>query len=503
MGAVDLIDNGKDVAVIEYHSGDSYQTSSSVSRLQYYGLQGTPTAWFDGGNAVVGGNHTTSMYSNYLPKYNLRKAIQSDFTLEVEGSNSGLIDYELNIAIENVGGGSTDNLKLHVVVTESGILESWQGMTELHHIERLMAPNQNGTTLDFSGGDLLEETVTFSMDPSWVNENCDVIVFIQNSSTKEVRQGTIDHLSDFGTSNVNDAALTAAVVPQSVCQDMVTPKVTIANYGLDDLTSLELVYDVNGGDPLTYNWTGSLATYESEVIELDPVSFVIEDQNIFNVECENPNGQDDEFPSNNVVAVEMSQAANVSSPVSLALKLDDNPEENSWELVNTNGDVLYSGGSYTTPGQFVIEQFELDETDCYTFRIFDEGGDGLTGSGSYKLAYDGSNIFAEGKAFGSEDHVQFGIGLTGITPAILFEGVTVFPNPVEDHAVVSFNLIQEEEVGISVFNAMGTVVLQADANRYSSGHHRVELNTIDLEAGIYFIKLETALESSTHKIVVR
>ena len=102
MGAADLIDNGKDVAVIDYHTGDIYAIPASLARLSYYGLSGTPTAWFDGGNSVPGGNHTTSMYSFYLPKYNLRKAVQSSFTLELEGSHSGMVDYELVVSIEKV-----------------------------------------------------------------------------------------------------------------------------------------------------------------------------------------------------------------------------------------------------------------------------------------------------------------------------------------------------------------------------------------------------------------
>ena len=50
MGAVDLYENGKDVAVIEYHSGDSYQTSSATSRSTFGRLStrtgsGAATCW--------------------------------------------------------------------------------------------------------------------------------------------------------------------------------------------------------------------------------------------------------------------------------------------------------------------------------------------------------------------------------------------------------------------------------------------------------------------------
>lgn len=502
MGADDLLANGKDVAVIDYHSGDTYQTTASAARLSYYGLQGTPTAWFDGANAVVGGNHTTSMYNNYLPKYNLRKSIQSDFTMSMEGSNSGLIDYELIVTIENVGGGSTANLVMHVVVTESDIQQSWQGMSELNHTQRLMIPNQNGTALDFAGGDLIEETVMFAVDPNWVNENLEVIVFIQNPQTKDVKQAIKGNLSDFGTSNVNDAALMQAVVPKFVCENSITPKVKIANYGLDNLTSLDIIYDVNGGDATTFMWSGNLATYETVILELDPIDFTVMDQNTFNIHCENPNGQADEFPSNNTKVVDMDEALNVSSPVSLALKLDDNPEEITWEIYNSQNEMLYSGGPYATAGQFIVEQFTLDQTDCYSFRIYDDGGDGLTGSGSYKLAYDGSTIFAEGKEFGFEDQIQFGIGLTGIDkPGYSISSFDVIPNPVTDHATLVFAMEQAGNVQVHVFNAMGELVYASEKLVYPAGEHRALIPANVLNTGIYFVRLEAG-KSYTKKIVV-
>ena len=38
---------------------------------------------------------------------------------------------------------------MHFVVTESEIPQNWQGMTEVNFVERLMVPNQLGTTLIF------------------------------------------------------------------------------------------------------------------------------------------------------------------------------------------------------------------------------------------------------------------------------------------------------------------------------------------------------------------
>ncbi len=102
MGADDLVANGHDVAIIENHNGDPYATAfSNYRNSTYYGITGYPTAFFDGGSAVVGGSSSSSMYGTYLPIVNQRLAINSSFTidLEVEGTGTGM---EANITVEKV-----------------------------------------------------------------------------------------------------------------------------------------------------------------------------------------------------------------------------------------------------------------------------------------------------------------------------------------------------------------------------------------------------------------
>ena len=70
MGADDLVSNGHEVAIVEYHGGgvDNFINEYSSARIGYYGITGYPTAYFDGGNAVVGGSHTDKYIPNYLGK---------------------------------------------------------------------------------------------------------------------------------------------------------------------------------------------------------------------------------------------------------------------------------------------------------------------------------------------------------------------------------------------------------------------------------------------------
>ncbi|MCD4664927.1 MAG: hypothetical protein K8R68_06610 [Bacteroidales bacterium] len=177
-----MVENGHNVAVMAYHNGDEYQNSYGNARFNYYGVTGIPTVKFDG--VLTGG----SGYANYLAKYNVRIAIPSSFTIDMDGSNSGMIDYEVELTIEKVAAASTDNLVLQVVLTESHIPHNWGGLSEVNFVERTMIPNHLGTTLDFSSNDTINITLNFSKDADWVVENCELSVFIQNNSTKEIQQ---------------------------------------------------------------------------------------------------------------------------------------------------------------------------------------------------------------------------------------------------------------------------------------------------------------------------
>lgn len=191
MGAHDLITNGKAVGVIKNHNGDSFTNTYSNARNSYYGISGYPTAVFDGVEYVVGGSNTVSMYPTYLPIYDARKVKNSAFSVEIFGQNTGL-DYSLNVRVTKLANipASYSNLVLHLAVTESEIPFSWQGQTMVNNAQRLMAPGELGTALDFSSGNVIDINLNFSMNAAWILANCEIVSFIQNLDGKEILQGT-------------------------------------------------------------------------------------------------------------------------------------------------------------------------------------------------------------------------------------------------------------------------------------------------------------------------
>jgi len=183
-----LIANGYNVAVIGYHGSDPYGNTYSSARRAYYGSLGNPHVFFDGGNLVLGGMSSGSMYSSYTGPATTAAAIPCSFEVEIYGETSGST-YNLIAVARMVDTYAGTNLVLQVALTESNIPYSWYGLTEVDHTCRLMVPDANGTSLDFSTQTEHIIPLQFTMDPTWVDNNCELVIFIQDNTSNDILQG--------------------------------------------------------------------------------------------------------------------------------------------------------------------------------------------------------------------------------------------------------------------------------------------------------------------------
>jgi hypothetical protein len=232
MGADDLVENHHRAAIVENHNGDPYTNNYSNARNSYYGITGYPTANFDGANPSVGGSNTTSLYPSYRTKVNSRLAITSNYTISATGGQLGLV-YNVAVTVTRLEADTNTNIKLHAVLTESGMQVNWQGQTHLEFVQRLMAPDQYGTDIDFSTAATQTVNLTFTALPAWNAEHFEFVFFLQNNTSKEILQGckyklqALENASplsvqnlDFGIVNQGDMASQSFTVHNWWTQDM-------------------------------------------------------------------------------------------------------------------------------------------------------------------------------------------------------------------------------------------------------------------------------------------
>lgn len=191
MGAEDMLANGKQVAVVENHcnglGNDPYSNVGARSRETLYNAPAYPTSSFDGVSGIVGGSHSSTMYTQFLAKYNPRISVTSPIDIAMEFTNTGL-QYNVTVTVTKVGT-VTGTLKLFFFVTESNIVKNWQGQHWLHSVNRLMVPDKNGTPVDFTSGDVQTYNLTLTMDAAWVINNCEFVATVQNI---DASQGTFN-----------------------------------------------------------------------------------------------------------------------------------------------------------------------------------------------------------------------------------------------------------------------------------------------------------------------
>lgn len=495
-----MVSNGDPVAPIANHNGDPYANTYSNARNSYYGITGFPTVKFDGILQQVGASG--NMYPTYKAKVVQRMAVLSNFTITMLGYNNGL-NYTVLVTVEMVEPYAGTNLVMQFTVTESHIPENWGGLTEVNHVNRLMVPNQNGTPLDFSSQTTQSIQLNFNINAGWVVDNMEFVAFVQNNTGKEVLQGMVVAVNDLLPMVYNNAGCTALhMVPLTNCSGEVAPQINVCNEGAENLTTVDINYSVNNEPVSTFPWSGDLSYGESVLVDLPAISFNLLDENDLLIYTSNPNGNPDEDTSNDTLASTFVSAMEVVPSIYSFIKLDDNPEETTWECRNSVGFVLYSGGPYSVAQEFVKDTFYLIDDDCYTFTIYDSGGDGLVGGTSgYTLRQSDFSLIYQNNDFeNTEELVQFEIDQVSVSETNRPADLTVYPNPFADQLWVTFNSTSAESVELTIYNSTGKNVYYSNYGKMEAGYHSLMIDAQTFATGIYLLNLKAGDKIITKKI---
>ena len=182
-------------------------------------------------------------------------------------------------------------------------------MQGLHHVCRDMIPSQTGTPFT---GPTMNISETFEMN--WPKEDCYLTAWVQNYSggTKEVYQTVrlsmaLDLDYDLVLKNVE------SVVDQN-CSGVQSPRLVVKNYGHETVTSF-VMRAFDGVNSYSQTWEGSLA--EGETVEALMDEFVADKCDVMQFFVEQPNGNDDGFPVDNVISTPLAEPSIIDGALTL------------------------------------------------------------------------------------------------------------------------------------------------------------------------------------------
>lgn len=476
-------------------------TGDSQARTAYYGVNSVP-------RAIMEGNYFNGAPANVSQSMiNTLAAVPSPFeiqTLQTLSSNEDSIYLTTIIqATDNV----TGNLRAHVVVIEKHIhFDGGPGLTngekDFYNVMKKLLPNQNGTALPSSmqAGDYVILQNAWKLENVYDINELGAVVFVQDNTSKEVHQaGNSSDQSLTPVYNVDAQILSVSNATSTNCSGSTTPYVTIRNNGGQDLTSLTINYSVNGGDEQTYAWSGDLSFLQTAVVELNEVNFDVADTNMLTITGVNPNGTEDNYPANNTYDYLIKRAPVLTGTSIVFLTLDDHPEETTWEIRNSSGDVVQSGGPYDTPGQ-KIEPITVTETDCYQFIIYDAGGNGTD---YYAVVYGNNQIAFNGGNFGDLERNEFSYGTVSTDEIKPYTDMNIYPNPASDKLNIDFYLPQQNNVTVRLVDLVGKTMLKQQVGQLNAGPRSIKLNTSEFTPGIYLLEIKIGNDISTKKISIR
>ncbi len=99
---------------------------------------------------------------------------------------------------------------------------------------------------------------------------------------------------------------------------------------------------------------------------------------------------------------------------------------------------------------------------------------------------------------------NYGINTTGITELTIDnKELRIYPNPANQQITINYQLPENNPVNITIYDITGRKVEEKINNNQSKGEQKININTQQLDDGIYILNLYTKDFTANHKIVVK
>ena len=322
-----------------------------------------------------------------------------------------------------------------------------------------------------------------------------------------------------GTTN---GALLAYTGEDVTCGGPVAMSVDLQNMGTGALTAATIEVFDGATSVLSYNWSGNLATYDIESVNLGTVSPT--NTTTYSIQITST----DDNASDNTLSQTINTAQETNISITVDLLTDDYASEIYMEIRNSSNQLIWSEGNEGVQGNFDTGSttpptdntnpfanntpyswpVNLPAVDCYTFTIFDFYGDGVGSAqwggtdGSWDIKDNtGAIILSESAAdFGGSDEGLVKNNSVGLGE-LAIEGVKVFPNPANEVLNVTFDA-NNTDYTVELTDLQGRTVATQTFNGVT-GLQTVNFSVADVATGSYIVTISNDAVSHTENVVIK
>ena len=300
-----------------------------------------------------------------------------------------------------------------------------------------------------------------------------------------------------------------------ICGDNpIDPVVTILNMGTDTLTSF-IVQTILDDDIInTYNWSGSISSYESTQIQLNQLPNYTTNVS-FNIVMTG-----DVYTNDNNLSVEIITAPESHSYIHVEVNTDFYPVETSWDIRDASDSIIishsYEGGTANgwnaggPDADITHDHFISLLEGCYTFNAYDSWGDGQTGYQGLGTEDDGSisvkdteglEIISITGDWGMKASATFNVTHGFSVNEITTNSISIYPSPASGNINLTLNLFESDEVFITIINTLGKTEFKK-LEVLSAGQNIIPISVDALKTGMYHVNIFLSNELITNRFYI-
>ena len=498
-----LVNNNADKLIaIKYHvnwpvAGDPmnlHNPSEVSSKVSYYGINSVPYSVGDGTWSGLSSSVNQTKVDQWAA---VPSPLEMRMTYYLNNTQDTIYVIVMGRATSDI---TSDNLRLNIAVLEktmtytSAPCASSNGERVFHNVMKKLLPTATGTAIPaMQTGDYFAYKYSWALANVMNVSELTAVAWVQDYSTKQIFQGcqTLDEFQPFYAKQAKISAIDHA--KKKVCSGSMNPYIIIDNFGYEPINSLLINVSVNGAPVAQLGWNGVIEPGRSGKIDLGNLYFGFTSNNNMSISIAQINGAADDYAPSIFNYDFESSALICNQTFKLVIRTDDDPQAITWDVVNTaNGDIVAAGGPYDEAHHNYNEEFNLDESGCYTLTIYDAMGNGLaSGNGLYGLKV-GSQTIIAGSSFTDKESNDFSFSKYEDISETPVNTINIYPNP--SNGIVT---VEVEEGGmLKVYNTAGQKVVEQSIDG------KTTLNLSSLDKGTYLIVLTDMYGASNKQVIV-